>query len=205
MFVPLAWAAGFAMTYPSLCRRAPRIALAMLVAVLAMFGYMVHENRSYYVVESRGFDEVIRDYSVARVWSHLRPGVTYCGVGVEPYGILFTGPTLHEFSIVDRKSRDTCPTGSIEISPNHPPGTQLADDSRELFAAGRYAEAADAARQAIAIDPTNDILAWKIECAALARLERWAEAVPSCERAVALHTNGSTANLALARAHLAQP
>jgi hypothetical protein len=43
------------------------------------------------------------------------PGVTYCAQGMEPIGIMLTGPTMTEFRIVDRRSDERCPPGSVVL------------------------------------------------------------------------------------------
>jgi hypothetical protein len=116
LFIPLVWSATIGMLYTQLRDRAPRISLGLLVLVLALFGYMVSENWSYYSIKPVGYRDAAIWWGAADWWPRLRTGPTYCAVGLFPIGILMTGPSMSEFSIVDRSQASLCPPRTIEVT-----------------------------------------------------------------------------------------
>lgn len=116
LFLPLAWAAGVGMLHPELSQRFPRQAAGILVAVLLLFGYMAKENFVYYRPELVGFSETVARERMPVWWAQLERDRTYCVAGMMPIGILFTGPTLNEFRVVDRSKAALCPSGSTIIT-----------------------------------------------------------------------------------------
>ena len=116
MFIPLTWAATIGMLYPLLRDRAPRATTGLLVLVLALFGYMVSENQAYYRVQPLDYRDAAVAWGAARWWPLLRQGETYCVVDMVPLGIMLTGPTMSEYTIVDRSRVGLCPVGSIVVT-----------------------------------------------------------------------------------------
>jgi hypothetical protein len=112
MFLPLTLAATIAMLLPRIRGTKPGVALAVTCLLLAEFGYMLYVNRSYLRVERAGYAEAARFYRISPVWGRLERGITYCAVGWEPAAIILTGPTMSEFSIVERSRPDLCPAGT---------------------------------------------------------------------------------------------
>ena len=116
MFIPLTWAATIGMLYPQLRGRSPRAALGLLVLVLALFGYMVSENLTHYQIQKVDYRDAAVAWGAADWWPKLQQGKTYCVVDMSPIGIMMTGPTMHEFSIVDRSKVSLCPVGTIVVT-----------------------------------------------------------------------------------------
>ncbi len=111
MFLPLSWAAGIGMLFPRFRTVFPRVAPALLVLVLGLFGHMVTENASYYRIERITYADIAQSVGMPARWAQMRPGQTYCVVGQAPIGVLYTGPTMSEFRIIDRTTADLCPSG----------------------------------------------------------------------------------------------
>jgi hypothetical protein len=116
MFIPLTWAAGIGMLFPPLQIRFPRVAAGILVLVLVLFGYIVSENWQYYQLAALDNRAAAKVWGADKFWPLLEPGKTYCAVHMYPLGFLLTGPTLSEFSIVDRSKASLCPPGTIIIT-----------------------------------------------------------------------------------------
>jgi hypothetical protein len=115
LFIPLSWAAIIGMLFPDFRRRFPKAALGLLLVFAGLFVYVSDINRHYYKLERIGFQEAARAWKASDWWPYLKPGRTYCAVGMEPIGFLLTGPTLSEFRIVDRELASSCPTGSTVL------------------------------------------------------------------------------------------
>jgi hypothetical protein len=116
LFIPLTWAATIGMLYPELRHRFPRAALGMLAVVLVLFGYMVSQNSAYLPIQPFGYRDAAVAWGAADWWPKLQQGKTYCVVDLSPIGMMMTGPTMHEFSIVDRTKATLCPAGTIVVS-----------------------------------------------------------------------------------------
>lgn len=114
-FIPLCWAGIIGVLYREFRRRDPAGALALLGVVGVLFLVMAQANRPYYEVKSVSYRIAARAWSADVLWSQLRPGYTYCLVGEEPKGIFYTGPTMREFSVVDRPELGDCPPGLVPI------------------------------------------------------------------------------------------
>jgi hypothetical protein len=117
MFLPLTWAATIAMLFPAFRGRFPRAGVALLVVALGLFGFMAWENGDYYSLKKLDYQDNATTLGVAAWWSQLQPGQTYCAVGIFPTAILMTGPTMHEFTIIDRSRVSLCPAGTIVATP----------------------------------------------------------------------------------------
>jgi len=115
LFIPLTGAGSVGMLFPRLERAAPHAAMVVLTLVLGLFVYMVIENRPYYVVKRVDHVAAARAWGAAEWWPKLERGKTYCAVDMLPIGLLLTGPTLSEFTIVDRSRPELCPSGSLII------------------------------------------------------------------------------------------
>jgi hypothetical protein len=109
LYIPLAGAAIMGILFRRLCAMAPRAAAAGLVLVFALFLHMVFENRMHYRIERIGQAEAARAWGANAYWSDMQRGRTYCAVGLAPIPFLLTGPTLHEFAIVDCDEASQCP------------------------------------------------------------------------------------------------
>lgn len=112
MFIPLSGAAAIAMLFPRLERAAPRVALGLLSLSLGLFLYMASENRIHYTIERVDQGVAAKSWGATAWWPKLAGGTTYCAVEMVPMAILLTGPTLSEYTIVDRSRADLCPAGS---------------------------------------------------------------------------------------------
>jgi hypothetical protein len=116
MFIPLSWAATIGMLFPPLQVRFPRAATGILALVLVLFGYIVTENGRYYQPVPIGIRGDAIVWGADKYWPLLEPGKTYCAAHMYPLGFLLTGPTLSEFSIVDRSNASLCPAGTIVLT-----------------------------------------------------------------------------------------
>ena len=116
MFIPLTWAATVGMLFKPIQARFPRAAVGILAVVLVLFGYIVSENWQYYQLAALDNRAAAKIWGADKIWPLLRPGETYCAVHMYPLGFLMTGPTLSEFSIVDRSKASLCPPGTIIIT-----------------------------------------------------------------------------------------
>lgn len=115
LFIPLCGAGIVGMLFPRFQRVAPHAAMALLALVLGAFVHMVIENRAHYAIHRVDQAAAARAWGAAEWWPKLRRGVTYCAVDMAPIGLLLTGPTLSEFTIVDRSRAEYCPRGSQVI------------------------------------------------------------------------------------------
>jgi hypothetical protein len=203
MFLPLLWAAVIGMTFPLLRARSPQVALVALGVFAGMFAYMTAVNRPYYTVERVSYLQAASMWDAAPVWESLRPGVTYCGAAITPIGIFLTGPTMSEFTIIDRDSKATCPVGSTVIERSPQGQLVVRDDtvstampsSREYpgwFARGlqftrenRHAEAVGAYRSALRFG-ADSADAWNNLGWSLAQTGNLDEAIPAFEKAIEL-------------------
>jgi hypothetical protein len=113
LFLPLTNAALIAIFIPRVIRCYPATVLVLLVIIVGEFIWVSKINRNYYRVEHVGLAEAAQLYNVKRFWSQLQPDKTYCAVGFDPATFLLTGPTLHEYSIIDRDSVSECPPNTI--------------------------------------------------------------------------------------------
>jgi len=116
MFIPLTWAAAIGMLFPNFRASFPRAGVAFLVLVIALFLHMVFENETHYEISRFGYTEAAREWGAPQWWTQFEPGKTYCVVDMVPIGILLTGPTMSEFSIVDRSTAALCPPQSIVVT-----------------------------------------------------------------------------------------
>jgi tetratricopeptide (TPR) repeat protein len=189
LFIPLVWAAAIGMLFPRFQQKLPRVALASLLLVAGLFGYMVSENWTHYRIERRSHLDAARELGASAYWSLLSPGRRYCAVDMVPMGILLTGPTLTEYAIADRSKRELCPEGAIVLTREEPSAGKSAleylEQGAALYIAGRYDQSIAANARAIALQP--DLAeAYNNICAANIKLGRWEAAIASCQRALAL-------------------
>jgi hypothetical protein len=112
LFIPLTGAAAVGMLFPRFQRARPLAAMGLLAVVLGLFVHMGLENLPHYRITRVDHVEAARAWGAAQWWPVLRPGETYCAVDMLPIGMLLTGPTLSEFTIVDRSRAELCPSGS---------------------------------------------------------------------------------------------
>jgi hypothetical protein len=116
MFIPLTWAATIGMLFKPIKIRFPRAAAGILALVLVLFSYIVSETWEYYQLAAYDNRAAAKVWGADLWWPKLEPGKTYCVVNMRPLGILMTGPTLSEFTIVDRSKASLCPAGTIVIT-----------------------------------------------------------------------------------------
>ena len=74
------------------------------------------ENETHYEISRVDYTEAARESGATQWWTQFEPGKTYCVVDMVPIGILLTGPTMSEFSIVDRSTEALCPPQSIVVT-----------------------------------------------------------------------------------------
>jgi len=116
IFIPLTWAAAIGMMYPLLRDGFPRASIGILVLVLMLFGYMVSENLVYYKIKKVDYYDAAVASGAADWWPKLQQGRTYCVVNMLYKGFMITGPTMSEYSIVDRSEVALCPSGTILVT-----------------------------------------------------------------------------------------
>jgi len=117
MFIPLTWAATIGMLWPHIRRRWPAAGLGVVVIVAALFSYMASENLTYYRLGKTDLADAASAWGASPWWSKLQAGHSYCAVGFFPAAMLLTGPTMSEFSIVDRTDPALCPRGTAIVTP----------------------------------------------------------------------------------------
>jgi len=78
------------------------------------------ENETHYEISRVDYTEAARQWGATRWWAQFERGKTYCTVDMVPIGILLTGPTMSEYSIVDRSTEALCPQQSIVVNRGHP-------------------------------------------------------------------------------------
>ncbi len=110
-FLPLTLAAMVAMLLSRVRTEWPVTTLVVMSLILGEFVWIAKVNRSYFRVERIGYQEAAAFWGVTGIWKTLERGKTYCAVGFEPAGFLLTGPTMHEFRIIDRAEASECPGG----------------------------------------------------------------------------------------------
>jgi hypothetical protein len=116
LFIPLTWAAAIGMLFPYIRATFPRVALVFLVVVCGLFLHMVSENWVHYQVTRIDYAEAARRSGATAWWDVLQKSQTYCVVAMVPIGFLLTGPTMSEYTIVDRTTEDLCPAGSTIVT-----------------------------------------------------------------------------------------
>ena len=117
LFIPLTLAATIGMLFSALVDQRPRVCAAVLVIVLALFSHMAAVNSTYYELERIDYATAARLSGAPRWWAMLRSGETYCAVDIGAVAIMLTGPTMSEYTIVDRSSEALCPAGSLILTP----------------------------------------------------------------------------------------
>jgi hypothetical protein len=115
LFIPLSGAATIGMLFPRFGQLAPRVAPALLALIMAFFLHMVFENREHYRIERIDYLTAARAWGAAEFWPELERGKTYCAVDMIPIGMMLTGPTMTEYTIVDRSLVERCPAGSVRL------------------------------------------------------------------------------------------
>jgi hypothetical protein len=111
LFLPLTISALIAMLEPEVHKSYPMTALVILCVVLGEFVWVTRVNHAYYRVERVGYEDAAVAWGVQPYWKTMQPGETYCAVNFRPVGFLLTGPTMHEFHIIDRQDEEGCPAG----------------------------------------------------------------------------------------------
>ncbi len=112
LFIPLVWSAIIGILFGKFQKKYPWSAVTILVISLISFCYMAHENQVHYQIEKVDYAKATKLWGADSMWPKLKHGVTYCAVDIMPIGILLTGPTMHEYSIVERAEESQCPEGS---------------------------------------------------------------------------------------------
>ena len=117
-FIPLCWAALVGMLYPVLKKRRPVLGVSLLIVVASLFLYVSQINASYYKQGRIGYKEAAHYLEQDSMWPKLRPGFIYCVIDRVPSAMFLTGPTMHEFTVVDRTHEQDCPSGSVPVRGN---------------------------------------------------------------------------------------
>lgn len=118
LFIPLTWAAAIGMAFPAFRQAAPVAGLLFLLAAMGLFAHMASENRTYYATNRLDYRTTADNWGAPFYWAKMRPGISYCAAGMAPIGILLTGPTMAEFSVLDRTREELCPEGSTVLAPD---------------------------------------------------------------------------------------
>ena len=110
-FLPLTVSTLIAVLWPRVRVGYPVTSLTIVVLLLAEFIWVTKVNKHYYSVEHVGYKEAAEFWGIEPYWKTMQPGETYCAVNFRPAGFLLTGPTMHEFHIIDRQDAAECPAG----------------------------------------------------------------------------------------------
>ena len=112
MFLPLTISAAIAILLPRVRPLYPVTAFVLVCLMFVEFVYIVRVNRVYFRLEPISYAQAAEVWGFKNYWSRLESGKTYCAVGFEPSAFMLTGPTMHEFRIIEQKQPSRCPAGS---------------------------------------------------------------------------------------------
>ena len=206
LFIPLCWAAAIGMMFDRVKKKTPLVAISLLMISMVLFGYMVSENRVHYRIENIGYEKIAQVWKADTWWPKFRQGETYCAVGMVPMSFLLTGPTMHEFTIIDRSNEESCPSGSIVVTKDnvmHRKGEidakaskieslenvseqDYVNESMGLYSAGKYKECIIACLKALKLKPDCD-LAYNNICSANNAMGQYDKAIKACEKAIKIN------------------
>jgi hypothetical protein len=164
LFIPLAWAGVIASLYSHVRQRSGTAALLVLVTVLGLFLYVSRINFQYFQVERSGYAELARGWGADQYWPEMTAGVQYCAVDMAPIGFLLTGPTMREFTVVDRRLPENCPAGSVQLlaAPATAAGSSLMNQALELiYQEGNYPAALVILGQILGENPQHFGAMWQ--------------------------------------------
>ena len=206
LFIPLCWAAAIGMMFDKVKEKTPYVAISLLMISALLFGYMVSENLEHYRIENIGYEKIAQVWKADTWWPKFRQGETYCAVGMVPMSFLLTGPTMHEFTIIDRSNEESCPSGSIVVTKDnvmHRKGEidakaskieslenvseqDYVNESMGLYSAGKYKECIIACLKALKLKPDCD-LAYNNICSANNAMGQYDKAIKACEKAIKIN------------------
>jgi hypothetical protein len=112
MFLPLTLSAAIAILLPRVRLLYPLTTFVLMCLMLGEFIYIARVNQVYFRVNPTSYAQAAEAWGFKDYWSHLERGITYCAVGFEPSAFMLTGPTMHEFRIVEQEQPSNCPTGT---------------------------------------------------------------------------------------------
>jgi hypothetical protein len=204
-FIPLSWAAAIGILFPHLRKQVPLGALAFLMITTGLFAYMVYENQVHYRISNVDYMTAAREWGAAEWWDKLERGQKYCVVDMVPIGILLTGPTMSEYSIVERSREALCPPGTTVLTkdglqsrnvagarqvpaPSFNAADVLLEESMRHYQAGRFKECVEAAAQSAKLNP-NSAPAFTNIGICSANLQRWDAAIENTRKALRLDPN----------------
>lgn len=144
-------------------------------------------------------------WGAAEWWDKLERGQKYCVVDMVPIGILLTGPTMSEYSIVERSREALCPPGTTVLTkdglqsrnvagarqvpaPSFNAADVLLEESMRHYQAGRFKECVEAAAQSAKLNP-NSAPAFTNIGICSANLQRWDAAIENTRKALRLDPN----------------
>jgi len=173
LFIPLVWAALIGVFENRLYKRMPGSMALFVFSCMALFGYMMVENREHYLIKRVDYADAAKAWGADRWWDALESGTPYCLVGTRfPSGVFLTGPTMQEFTIHDRDLRTQCPKDSeildwTTVDMHSPESDKTANALINEGAAARYArldiEAALCSfREALFFNPDHFGAKWQI-------------------------------------------
>ncbi len=120
MFLPLVWALVIGFLHGPLSQAHPRVAAGLLAVHLAMFLWVLPQNRAHLRIHRYGYADAAAASVAPQWWAVMTPGETYCAVRFAPIAFLLTGPTMSEHTIIARTRAELCPEGTKVIV--QPPG-----------------------------------------------------------------------------------
>jgi hypothetical protein len=112
MFLPLTISAAIAILIPRVRLLYPLTTFVLMCLMVGEFIYIAHVNHVYFRVDPTSYAQAAEAWGFKDYWSHLETGKTYCAVGFEPSAFMLTGPTMHEFRIVEQEQPSKCPSGT---------------------------------------------------------------------------------------------
>ena len=200
LFLPLTWAAIIGMSFPIFKEKLPRLALFLPVCSIVLFGYMVSENWAHYKIEKSSYLDVAKYWEAPSWWAILEKNKVYCAVNMIPKAILLSGPTMREYTIVDRSKESLCPKNSLTLTKAGIKSAEAyLEESHSLFSNKKYHESIQACMKSLQLKP-NYPEAYNNICAANIDMGRKDDAISACNHAIELRSDYSLAinNLAWA-------
>jgi len=158
----------------------------VLITALSLFTYVSWLNLPYYKIERIGYADIAKKPGADRLWPYLQAGVRYCAVGVAPFGMVLTGPTMSEYYIIDRSQENLCPENTVHIGSRNTktPFDQMMGEAVDLiYGEGDYTQAIELLNRVLQIAPRHYGALWQ-RAVALTRSGQTEEAIEAWETVV---------------------
>jgi hypothetical protein len=147
MFLPLSWAALIGMFELRLSDRFPWLMSGVLVVAGTLFAYMAYVNEEYFKIESVDYKKAAAMWEADQWWPALEHDDLYCAVKPPyPSAFFLTGPTMHEFKIVEASASKDCARDAIVLAWGNPFPSATEREETELMTEA-FAPGTDARRR----------------------------------------------------------